>query len=92
MAHDEAVLWVHTKERKGIKMSESNTELVTLEAECAELRQQLTEARLASNATIAEVEARALEHASLEFKSPENAWIRAKLERMAVIKRAGARS
>lgn len=44
-----------------------------------------------ANFSVAEVEARALEHAAMEFKSPENAWIRAHLTRMAILKRVGAR-
>lgn len=73
-------------------MSEPNTIIVELEAERDELRAQVATLRREQSVAIAEVEARALEHAALEFKSPETAWVRAYLYRMATLKRAGART
>ena len=45
-----------------------------------------------SAVAIAEVEARTLEHAALEFKAKEAVWVRATLLRLAMVKRAGSQS
>jgi hypothetical protein len=67
-------------------MSEENTKIVELEAERDELRRQLADCSVG----IAEVEARALEHAAMRFKSPDVAWVRVHLNKLAEEKRKEA--